>query len=118
MFQRKQGDTPPTSFSRPEPEAMATELPTDDFQPVILESFEFPIRALITHVLSELGEIKQRQEDIFLANQRIDHTRMSCSSAGQAWRPSGPDPSHAARWHSDVAMLYSLIGLAYSALPA
>ncbi|EKM52358.1 uncharacterized protein PHACADRAFT_164266 [Phanerochaete carnosa HHB-10118-sp] len=125
MLQRKQGDAPPTSFagaalSMPEPEAMA-ELPTDDFKPVILESFEFLIRALITHASSELRKIKQRQEDILLANQRTDRTRMFRSTMGQT-RHSGPPPgaegSHAAPPRNDIAMLYSLIGLLYSALPA
>ena len=125
MLQRKQGEAPPTSFagaalSRPEPEAMA-ELPTDDFKPVILESFEFLVRALITHASSELRKIKQRQEDILLANQRTDRTRIFRSTTGQtrhSGHPPGPDGAHPAAPRNDIAMLYSLIGLLYSALPA
>ena len=126
ILQRKQGDFPPSSFagailSKPEPESML-EVPTDDFKPVILESFEYLVRSLITHASSELRKIKQRQEDILLANQRTDRARMFRSNLGQPRHPSHPplsEPSsHAAPPRNDIAMLFSLVGLLYSALPA
>lgn len=123
ISQRKRGDAPPSSFagailSKPEPESLA-ELPPDDFIPALLESFEFIIRGLIMHASSELRKIKQRQEDILLANQRTDRTRMFRSTQRHPSHPPVPEAStHAAPPRNDIAMLYSLIGLLYSALPA
>ena len=122
ILQRKQGTTPPTCFastilSKPEPESML-ELPTDDFKPVILESFEYLIRALITHASSELRKIKQRQEDILLANQRTDRNRMFRSQNRHSSHPPLPEHSTQTSPRNDIAMLYSLVGLLYSALPA
>jgi nuclear pore complex protein Nup205 len=126
LLQRKQGDSPQTSFagsvlSRPEPEAMS-EVPADDFKPVVLESFESLIRSLITHASSELRKIKQRQEDLLLANARTDRNRMLRSTLGQSRHPSHPPASESSSQtappRNDIAMLYSLLGLLYSALPA
>ncbi|KAJ6619045.1 nucleoporin Nup186/Nup192/Nup205 [Mycena sp. CBHHK59/15] len=90
------------------------ELPSEDFVPVVLSAFEILIRSLITHASSELRKIKQRQEDLVLASARTDRTRAGpprfASSTTEAEKS-------AASPRSDIAMLYSLIGLLYLALP-
>ncbi|KAJ7830504.1 nucleoporin Nup186/Nup192/Nup205 [Mycena olivaceomarginata] len=91
------------------------EIPSEDFIPVVFSAFEILVRSLITHASSELRKIKQRQEDLVLASARTDRTR-----AGPARFPSSlaPDADRSAvSPRSDIAMLYSFIGLLYSALP-
>ncbi len=124
LLHKKQGAYPPTSYAAPflarsEHEPLV-ELPSEDFKPAILESFEALIRLLITHASSELRKIKQRQEDILLANARTDRSRLFRSSASQT---QTRHPSHAASEathhgpaRNDIAMLFSLIGILYSAL--
>ncbi|KAF7795183.1 hypothetical protein EIP86_006332 [Pleurotus ostreatoroseus] len=119
---RKQGAYPPTSYAAPllrnyesDP---ALEIPTEDFKPAILESFEVLVQLLITHASSELRKIKQRQEDILLANARTDRTRAFRSSVTQGRHTTASTeaaPSEPAR--NDIAMLFVLIGALYSALP-
>jgi len=88
-------------------------LPADDFKPAVFQCFEILVRALISYASSELRKIKQRQEDIILANTRQDRSRHFRSSAPR----SEPDKSmHAPR--NDIAMLFSFIGVLFSALPA
>lgn len=86
------------------------EVPSEDFKPFILQSFESLIRSLITHASSELRKIKQRQEDLVLANSRTlaDRTRQPSTA-----RFTSSDPEA----RNDIATLYSFIGLLYSSLP-
>jgi nuclear pore complex protein Nup205 len=87
-------------------------LPVDDFKPAVFQCFEMLVRAVISYASSELRKIKQRQEDIILANTRQDRSRHFRSSAPR----SEPDKSmHAPR--NDIAMLFSFIGVLFSALP-
>lgn len=122
VLQRKQGESLPTSFasallSRPELEA-GIEAPEDDFKPVVLETSELLIRSLITHASSELRKIKQRQEDVLLANARTDRARLFRSSMASSRHPPQADAStQGAPPRNDIAMLFTLIGLLYSALP-
>ncbi|KAK7055118.1 nucleoporin Nup186/Nup192/Nup205 [Favolaschia claudopus] len=87
------------------------EIPSDDFIPLVFSAFEILIRSLITHASSELRKIKQRQEDLVLANARTDRTR----AGPTRFAPEADRPTPAPR--NDIAMLYSFIGLLYSALP-
>ncbi|KAJ3544602.1 hypothetical protein NM688_g5723 [Phlebia brevispora] len=120
---RKQGAYPPTSYAatllqKPDQDP-SLELPTDDFRPAILESFEVLVRLLITHASSELRKIKQRQEDILLANARTDRTRAFRSSVGPGRHPGAAvEPPLPGPARNDIAMLFVLIGVLYSALPA
>jgi nuclear pore complex protein Nup205 len=68
---RKRGGHTPSSFltsTIPNLEQDNTEPPTEDFKPLVLETFESLIRLLLTHGSSELRKIKQRQEDFLLAS--------------------------------------------------
>ncbi|PFH47615.1 hypothetical protein AMATHDRAFT_67405 [Amanita thiersii Skay4041] len=90
--------------------------PSDDFKPLILSTFETLVRLLITHASSELRKIKQRQEDLVLANVRTGRvqnasTRFTSTLASDTARP-GPPP------RNDIAILYSFIGFLYSSLPS
>jgi nuclear pore complex protein Nup205 len=127
QLQRKRGISPATSFtstlSIPPEQELLRDLPTDEFKPVVLRTFETLIRSLVTHASSELRKIKQRQEDLVLASARSDRTRMFRSelpATGTRFSSGiGPDldKSSPAYPRSDIAMLYSFIGLLYSALP-
>jgi nuclear pore complex protein Nup205 len=87
-------------------------LPADDFKPAVFQCFEMLVRSVISYASSELRKIKQRQEDIILANTRQDRSRHFRSSAPR----SEPERStHAPR--NDIAMLFSFIGILFSALP-
>ncbi|KAJ3995979.1 nucleoporin Nup186/Nup192/Nup205 [Lentinula boryana] len=91
------------------------EVPTDDFKVYVLNAFEAIVRSLITHASSELRKIKQRQEDLVLANARTDRARLNPSR----FRPVSSIESdrHLSPPRNDIAMLYSFIGLLYSYLP-
>lgn len=91
------------------------EVPPTEFRLVVLFSFETMLRSLITHASSELRKIKQRQEDFVLANARTDRNRAS-SRFPLSQPPSAEHPEPAPR--QDIVLLYSFIGLLYSALPA
>ncbi|KAF8179075.1 nucleoporin Nup186/Nup192/Nup205 [Mycena galopus ATCC 62051] len=70
------------------------------------------VRSLIIHASSELRKIKQQQEDLVIASAQTDRTR----AAPARFASTEPDrPAVSPR--SDIAMLYSFIGLLYSALP-
>ncbi|KAF7297146.1 hypothetical protein MIND_00947600 [Mycena indigotica] len=88
------------------------ELPSEDFVFDVLTAFEALIRSLITHASSELRKIKQRQEDLVLAGARTDRAR----AGPTRFASHAPETSTTPR--SDIAMLYSFIGLLYSVLPA
>ena len=90
------------------------EVPPPDFKLVVLTSFETLLRSTITHASSELRKIKQRQEDLLLANVRTDRNRPA-SRFGTAIPPEVDKPGVIPR--HDIAMLYTFIGLLYSALP-
>ncbi|KAE9406107.1 hypothetical protein BT96DRAFT_955003 [Gymnopus androsaceus JB14] len=77
------------------------EVPADDFRVYVLNAFEALVRSLITHASSELRKIKQRQEDLVLANARTDRTR-----------------SNASRFQMILPCSTPFIGLLYSSLPA
>lgn len=98
---------------RPHDQQDQREVPPD-FKLVVLTSFETLLRSTITHASSELRKIKQRQEDLILANARTDRNR-SASRFSSAIPPEverqGAPPRH------DIAVLYTFIGLLYSALP-
>ena len=123
MLYRKHGAYPPTSYGAAylpkfDHESSA-ELPPENFRPAILESFETLLRLLIAHASSELRRIKQRQEDVLLANARSERTRQTPRVASNPVRHPGTAadsvPGGTAR--NDIAMLYSLIGLLYASLP-
>ena len=87
-------------------------LPADNFKPAVLQCFEMLVRSVVSYASSELRKIKQRQEDIILANTRQDRSRHFRSSAPR----SEPDKAtHTPR--NDIAMLFSFIGILFSALP-
>ncbi|KAI0742693.1 nucleoporin Nup186/Nup192/Nup205 [Daedaleopsis nitida] len=98
---------------------LQTELPVDDFKPIILDECEALVRSLITQASSELRKIKQRQEDLLLAGARADRTRMYRSSMPQsASRTSTAEPERPnTPPRNDLAMLFSLIGMLYAMLP-
>ncbi|KAJ7778502.1 nucleoporin Nup186/Nup192/Nup205 [Mycena metata] len=116
QLERKRGSSPIASFANTlvlSPEQQEhRELPSEDFIPVVFSAFEVLVRSLITHASSELRKIKQRQEDLVLANARTDRTR-----AGPTRFAASVAPEGASSPRSDIAMLYSFIGLLYSALP-
>ncbi|KIK56168.1 hypothetical protein GYMLUDRAFT_87421 [Collybiopsis luxurians FD-317 M1] len=91
------------------------EVPPDDFRMFVLNAFEVLVRSLITHASSELRKIKQRQEDLVLANARTDRTRSNTAR----FRPAStiePEKSSSPP-RNDIALLYSFIGLLYFSLP-
>ncbi|KAH9922299.1 nucleoporin Nup186/Nup192/Nup205 [Epithele typhae] len=90
------------------------ELPQDDFKPVLLDACEELVRSLITQASSELRKIKQRQEDL-LAGARADRSRMYRSTTPGLSRTEG-DSKPAVSPRSDLAMLFSFIGLLYTTL--
>ncbi|KAF9054278.1 nucleoporin Nup186/Nup192/Nup205 [Panaeolus papilionaceus] len=90
------------------------EVPSADFKPIILSTFETLVRSLITHASSELRKIKQRQEDLVLATARTDRRNVSRFSTNIPVEPEkkpGTAPRH------DIAILYTFIGILFSALP-
>ncbi|KAI0289640.1 nucleoporin Nup186/Nup192/Nup205 [Russula brevipes] len=87
-------------------------LPADDFKPAVLQSFEMLVRSVISYASSELRKIKQRQEDIILASTRQDRARHFRSSTT---RTELERSTQAPR--NDIAMLFSFIGILFSALP-
>lgn len=91
------------------------EPPTEDFKPLVLETFESLIRLLLTHGSSELRKTKQRQEDFLLASVRNDRSRYL--RGGPAGPSTSAPPTEAERPRNDIATLLSLIGLLYASLP-
>ena len=91
------------------------DVPPQDFKSILLSAFETLIRSLITHASSELRKIKQRQEDLVLANVRTDRNRSTSSRFSSTLSPessrAGPPP------RNDIAILYSFIGFLYASLP-
>jgi len=92
------------------------DIPSNDFISTVLFAFESLVRSLVAHASSELRKIKQRQEDLVLASARTDRTRTSSArfpaSVGlESDKPVPPVP------RNDIAMLFSFIGLLYTALP-
>lgn len=113
-LQRKRGSSPASSYAHdlclsPEKEQQR-ELPADDFKPAILQGFENLVRSLIMHASSELRKIKQRQEDLVMSSARTDRSRFRVASMSSPAEQTLP--------RNDIAMLYSFIGILYSALPA
>ena len=88
------------------------EVPPADFKSTVLVSFETLLRSVITHASSELRKIKQRQEDLILANARTDRRASRFASTV----PPDSDKTESPPRH-DIAMLYTFIGLLYTALP-
>ncbi len=115
-LERKQGSSSVpsllTSITLTTEQVEQRDLPTDDFKPAVLNAFETLIRSLLTHASSELRKIKQRQEDVVLSSARTDRTR------GNHSRFSTAVPESTASPRNDIGMLYSLIGILYSSLPA
>jgi nuclear pore complex protein Nup205 len=74
--------------------------------------FEMLVRSVISYASSELRKIKQRQEDIILASTRQDRSRHFRSSTTR----TEPERSTQAP-RNDIAMLFSFIGILFSALP-
>ncbi|KAJ8507202.1 hypothetical protein ONZ45_g10419 [Pleurotus djamor] len=87
---------------QPDQQSQRETLP-EDFKGLLLSGLENLVRSLITHASSELRKIKQRQEDLLLANRRV------VSSAAP------PEPKSSTR--NDIAVLFAFIGLLYSSLP-
>ncbi|KAF5375401.1 hypothetical protein D9615_007995 [Tricholomella constricta] len=117
QLQRKRGSAPAASLvntlSLTVEQQDHRAVPPEEFKPFVLAAFEDLIRLLITHASSELRKIKQRQED--LASARTDRTRTASRFAASI-SPSDLDKS-AATPRTDIATLYSFIGLLYSSLP-
>ncbi|CAA7262620.1 unnamed protein product [Cyclocybe aegerita] len=90
------------------------EVPPPDFCLTLLASLDSLVRSLITHASSELRKIKQRQEDLVLANVRTDRTRTT--SRFSSTLPPEPEKNEPPPRH-DIATLYSFIGLLYATLP-
>lgn len=88
------------------------EAPSDDFCDIVLQVYEMLLRSLITHASSELRKIKQKQED-------IAHTRDRARNATARFSGSAPPESEKSEppTRNDIAALYALIGVLYSALP-
>lgn len=112
-IQRKRSSSVASSYAHSlllsQEQEQQRDLPADDFKPAVLQSFENLVRSLILHASSELRKIKQRQEDLVMSSARTDRSRFRVSSI-----PSPTDQTP----RNDIAMLYSFIGLLYSALPA
>jgi len=116
---RKRGGHLPSSFlisTIPSLEQDNTEPPTEDFKPLVLETFESLIRLLLTHGSSELRKIKQRQEDFLLASARNDRSRYLRN--GPAGSSTNVPPMEAEKPRNDIATLLSFIGLLYASLPS
>ncbi|KAJ6542676.1 nucleoporin Nup186/Nup192/Nup205 [Mycena capillaripes] len=118
QLERKRGSSPVASFANTltlsAEQQEQREIPSEEFVPVVFSAFEILVRSLITHASSELRKIKQRQEDLVLATARTDRTRAGPARFATS-HPEVDRPAVAPR--SDIAMLYSFIGLLYSALP-
>ncbi|KAJ7620549.1 nucleoporin Nup186/Nup192/Nup205 [Mycena polygramma] len=119
QLERRRGSSPVASFANTlalsAEQQELRELPTEDFIPVVFTAFEILVRSLITHASSELRKIKQRQEDLVLASARTDRTRTGPARFASSLAPEAERPAVSPR--SDIAMLYTFIGLLYSALP-
>ncbi|TFK29062.1 hypothetical protein FA15DRAFT_700346 [Coprinopsis marcescibilis] len=117
MSRKNTGETIPSSLVAPPvtdtPDQR--EVPTDESRSVLLSSFETLVRTSITYASSELRKIKQRQEDIVLANARTDRNRNAASRFGATVVQEAEKPTQQPR--HDIAILYSFIGLLFSALP-
>ncbi|KAF8154003.1 nucleoporin Nup186/Nup192/Nup205 [Crassisporium funariophilum] len=115
-LERKHGASPAASLleNATSDQQDQREVPPNDFKLIVLLGFESLIRSLITHASSELRKIKQRQEDLVLANARTDRNRGAPRFASTL--PSEPEKAETPR--QDIAMLYSFIGLLYTALPS
>ncbi|KAF9556462.1 hypothetical protein CPC08DRAFT_641486 [Agrocybe pediades] len=114
-LQAKLGASPASSIleTMPAPDVQEQrEVPPPDFKLIMLQAYEVLVRSLITHASSELRKIKQRQEDLVLA--RTDRTR-TASRFSTTIAPEADEAGSAPR--HDIAMLYSLIGLLFTALP-
>ena len=106
VTRRSVGSTQPVAESQDQPEA-----PSDDFCDTVLQTYETLLRTLITHASSELRKVKQRQED-------IAHTRDRARNVSTRFSVSVPEPENPeSPARNDIAALYTLIGILYSALP-
>jgi len=107
VTRRSVGSTQPMKESQDQPEA-----PSHDFCDIVLQTYETLLRTLITHASSELRKVKQRQEDIAHTRDRARNasTRFSVSVPLEPENPESPT-------RNDIAALYTLIGILYSALP-
>lgn len=118
QLQKRTHTSPISSFAQfvqllPEQqEQQQKESLADEFKLPVLNTCDVLIRSLLTYASSELRKIKQRQEDV-LASVRTDRSRMFRSAAPV----SGESESQPAP-RNDIAMLYSLIGILYTSLPA
>ncbi|KAJ7682921.1 nucleoporin Nup186/Nup192/Nup205 [Mycena rosella] len=119
QLERKRGSSPVASFASTltlsAEQQEQRETPSDDFVPVVFSAFEILVRSLITHASSELRKIKQRQEDLVLASARTDRTRPGPARFASNIAPEVERPAVSPR--SDIAMLYSFIGLLFFSLP-
>ena len=115
-LRRREGSFPPGSYAgtiiRLSEADQLQPLPADDFKLAVFQCFEMLVRSVISYASSELRKIKQRQEDIILASTRQDKSRHFRSSAT---RTESDRLTQAPR--SDIAMLFSFIGVLFSALP-
>jgi nuclear pore complex protein Nup205 len=113
---RREGSFPPGSYAgsiiRFSEADQLQPLPADDFKPAVLQCFEVLVRSVISYASSELRKIKQRQEDVILSSSRQDRSRHFRSSTA---RTEPERPTQAPR--TDIAMLFSFIGILFSALP-
>ncbi|KAI0297000.1 nucleoporin Nup186/Nup192/Nup205 [Multifurca ochricompacta] len=115
-LRRREGSFPPGSYAasiiRFSEADQLQPLPADDFKPAIFQCFEMLVRSVISYASSELRKIKQRQEDIILASTRQERSRHFRSSTTR------PEPERSTQPpRNDIAMLFSFIGILFSALP-
>ena len=96
------------------------DIPSGDFVSTVLEVFEVAIRSLIIFASSELRKIKQRQEDLLIAGTRADRSKSWRSVSQSTARHSSVTDSaneYAKAARSDIASMFTFMGLLYSSLP-
>lgn len=116
MSRTKGGDSLTTSLITipPSESPDPREIPSDETKLLLLSTLETLVRTLIAHASSELRKIKQRQEDLVLANAQTDRARASsrfAAAQAQDADKNGQAPRH------DIAILYAFIGLLFASLP-
>lgn len=117
-LQKKSGNNPKTSYAHNlalnSEQEQIRQVPGDEYRMTVLFALEHLIRSLITYASSELRKIKQRQEDLVHSSTRSDRTTRFRNSSTPIPPPQATQPTP----RNDIALLFSFIGLLYSALPA
>jgi nuclear pore complex protein Nup205 len=119
QLQRQAGFSSLAGLALSQEQERSRAVPDEDFKKMVLYAFESLVQSLIIYASSELRKIKQKQEDVVLANVRSDRSRTLRASTPHGPRP-GPEAggsSSTTTPRTDIATLFSLIGLLYTALP-